>query len=268
MSTHSAIRPNSNDPAARRAVGLRLLSLLLLLSMACSIPGLGGPAATGTSPAAVSPSAPGAGTPAPEAEEVEPIGTAQTLPPALVETDPPVGAQLSLSSSITFYFNQPMQAASVEAAITGTPALSGSFTWPDEATLVFTPDVPFTPETDLALTIAASAQSSQGMSMLEPVSLTYTTSSYLRLAQQLPEMASQDVDPASAVVAAFNRPVVTLGADPATLPAAFTIQPAAAGSGEWLNTSTYIFYPEPALAGGVAYQVSVNPDLMAKAGSG
>ena len=267
MSTHSAIRPNSNDPAKGHQVGLRLLSLLLLLSMACSIPGLGGPAATGTSPAAVGTAAPSAGTPAPEAAEAEPIGTAQTLPPALVETDPPVGAQLSLSSPITFYFNQPMQAASVEAAITGTPALSGSFTWPDEATLVFTPDVPFTPETDLTLTIAASAQSSQGMPMQEAVSLAYTTSSYLRLAQQLPEMASQDVDPASAVVAAFNRPVVALGADPATLPAAFTIQPAAAGSGEWLNTSTYIFYPEPALAGGIAYQVSVNPDLVATDGA-
>jgi uncharacterized protein YfaS (alpha-2-macroglobulin family) len=190
-----------------------------------------------------------------------------TLPPALVETEPPVGSQIPLNGPLTFYFNQPMNQASVEGALSGTPALSGSLSWLDEATLVFTPDVPFLPDTDLTITIAATAQSSQGMAMLQPVSLTYTTSSYLRLAQRLPEAAAQDVAPTSAVVAAFNRPVVPLGADPASLPAAFTIQPAAAGTGEWLNTSTYIFYPEPALAGGMAYQVTLNPALTATDGA-
>jgi hypothetical protein len=39
------------------------------------------------------------------------------------------------------------------------------------------------------------------------------------------------------------------------------------GKGEWINTSTYIFYPQPALAGGASYQVLINQDLVSTAGS-
>ena len=39
------------------------------------------------------------------------------------------------------------------------------------------------------------------------------------------------------------------------------------GKGEWLNTSTYIFYPEPALEGGKTYTVRVNPELRGVDGS-
>ena len=256
---------NLTKQNSRQGRGLAWLSVLLLVSMACTTPGLEPTQLVeATQPPAVE-------------QEVEPtliptqsagpVGEPQDLPPALVETNPPAGAQLPLDGTITLYFNQAMDAASVEGALQGEPQLSGSFAWPDEATLMFTPDAPFLPETDLAITIAETAQSKLGIAMQESVYLTYTTSSYLRLAQRLPEPRSPEVDPASAVVAAFNRPVVPLGADPATLPAAFTIEPAAQGSGEWINTSTYIFYPEPALMGGSTYQVSINPELSATDGA-
>jgi uncharacterized protein YfaS (alpha-2-macroglobulin family) len=263
MSPKNFNQQNMFEPATRHGHGLRLLSLLLLVSLACSIPGLSKPEATETPPLEIV----GEAVESTATEQSGPIGTAQDLPPALVEADPPAGAQLPLDGTITLYFNQPMDAASVEGALSGEPQLSGSFDWPDEATLVFTPDAPFLPETEVVLTIAETAQSSQGKGLLEPVRLSYTTSSYLRLSQRLPEPAAHEVDPASAVVAAFNRPVVPLGADPATLPAAFTLEPAAAGSGEWINTSTYIFYPEPALAGASTYQVTVNPALSATDGA-
>ena len=69
------------------------------------------------------------------------------------------------------------------------------------------------------------------------------------------------------MVAAFNYPVVPLGADPAGLPAGFTLEPATQGKGEWLNTSTYIFYPDPALEGGKPYTARVNPELRGVDGS-
>jgi len=255
---------NQNKAATRRGHGLRLLSLLLLVSLACAIPGLSKPTATNTPPPAVA--EPEAAAPT-ATQAAGPLGSIQDLPPSLVETDPPVGSQLPLNGSITFYFSQPMEAASVEGALSGEPQLSGSFEWQDESTLVFTPDAPLLPDTNLVLSIADTAQSSQGARLLRPVSLSYTTSSTLRLAQRLPEAYSDEVDPGSAVVAAFNRPVVPLGADPDTLPAGFTVEPATAGSGEWINTSTYIFYPEPALAGGASYQVTVNPELTATDGT-
>src|SRR5512136_109248 len=110
---------------------------------------------------------------------VVPTATPQTLPPALVETDPLPGAQIALKNPITFYFNQPMQRASVEGAISGEPALSGRFAWRDDATLTFTPDSALLPDTQLMINIASTAQSSKGMALQQPISLSFNTTSSL-----------------------------------------------------------------------------------------
>ncbi|MBN2148204.1 MAG: Ig-like domain-containing protein [Anaerolineales bacterium] len=229
-----------------------LLILLVILSLACSLPGNGQPTplAQGTE---LPPATP---TPAPI-----------PLPPALLETDPLPGSTLSLSAPVKLYFNQPMERASVEGALSGEPPLSGSFTWLDDTTLTYTPDSSYLPDTALTINLATSAQAANGMTLLQPVSIAYTTAGYLELTQRLPEPDAVDVDPTSAIVAAFNQPVVVLGADPASLPAPLSIQPPATGQGEWINTSTYVFYPQPALAGGSLYSVSIAAGLTAASGS-
>ena len=189
------------------------------------------------------------------------------LPPALVETDPLLGAQIVLDSPLTFYFNQTMDRPSVESAIRGVPDLSGSFTWLDDASLTFTPDSPYIPGTSQTILIDTTARSAKGMPLLQPIELSYTTVDYLNLVQELPAVDASDVDPTSAIVASFNQPVVSLGADPTSLPAGFNLTPSTDGRGEWINTSTYIFYAEPALAGGETYQVSINPNLTSTGGS-
>jgi uncharacterized protein YfaS (alpha-2-macroglobulin family) len=240
------------------SVFILIISTLILISLAWSLPGCSKifPQKTTATPttAVIIPSA-------------TPTQTPQTLPPALVETNPLPGAQIALKNSITFYFNQPMQHASVEGAVTGEPALSGSFNWRDDSTLTYTPDTPLLPDTSLTINIGTTAQSAKGMALLRPISLSYTTSAYLNLVQSLPQADASEVNPTSAVVAAFNQPVVPLGADPASLPAGFSLSPSAGGSGEWINTSTYIFYPEPALAGGTSYRVSINPNLTSTNGA-
>jgi hypothetical protein len=172
-----------------------------------------------------------------------------------VESDPPPGSEIGLARPITLYFNQPMDRTSVEGALSGLPSLSGRFDWLDDTAVTFTPDAPLLPETNVTITVSASAQSISGLTLINPLSIQYRTVGYLRLSQVLPEPGLQEVDPASAVVASFNRPVVPLGADPASLPAGLTLEPQPTGRGEWINTSTYIFYPEPALAGGVSYTI-------------
>ena len=184
-----------------------------------------------------------------------------------METDPLQGAQIALKSPITFYFNQPMDQASVEAALSGEPRLSGNFSWQDDSSLTFTPDSAYQPGTSLTINIATTAQSSKGMALLQPIELSYTTSGYLNLVQSLPTDGAVEVNPTSAIVANFNQPVVSLGADPASLPQGFTLEPSAEGQGEWINTSTYIFHPEPGLAGGATYRVNTNPDLTSTGGS-
>jgi alpha-2-macroglobulin len=262
--SQKSIRPVRSS----RPLLLIVLNLLLVVSLACSLPGIFGPSPTSTPTAEPTGIVPGS-------EVITPQAPAEPLPPALVETYPPPGAELPLSGPITLYFNQPMDTASVEGAFSGQPNLSGHFNWQGNTKVSFTPDAPFLPGTDMALRLDSTARSQRGMALLNPLTLTYRTVGFLELAQVLPEAGSMDVNPTSAIVASFNRPVVPLGAgstpDGSNHPPAFTIgsttDPDPSGFGEWINTSTYIFYPEPALAGGMLYTVSVNPELTGVDGS-
>lgn len=230
-----------------RRLLLRAFSALIVLSIlltACNLPGFTPRPTPGPTPLDIPP-----------------------LPPALVETYPLAGSSIALHPSITLYFNQPMEPDSVEAAISFLPEVTGEFTWTGDSTLTFTPSQPLQPDSALALTIGMTAAARNGLTFEQPAALAFRTADYLRLAQSLPETGLTDVSAASAVVAAFNQPVVALGADPASLPPAFTLQPAATGQGKWLNTSTYIFHPDPAFSGGVTYTAALEPSLRSTLGS-
>jgi hypothetical protein len=212
---------NSIRPArSSRTLLLIVFNLLLVVSLACSLPGMFRPSPTST------PTVEPTGS-VPVSEVTAPQPPAEPLPPALVETYPPPGAELPLSGPITLYFNQPMDTASVEGALSGQPNLSGHFNWQGNTKVSFTPDAPFLPGSDMALRLDSTARSQQGMALLNPLTLTYRTVGFLELAQVLPEAGSMEVNPTSAVVASFNRPVVPLGAgstpDGSNLPPAFTI---------------------------------------------
>ena len=93
-------------------------------------------------------------------EGLSPTAVTQAFPPALVETDPPLNSVIGHQSPITFYFNQAMNKASVESALSGLP--TGAFNWKDDATLVFTPTQAYQPNSSLKITIANSIQSATG----------------------------------------------------------------------------------------------------------
>lgn len=198
------------------------------------------------------------------ASQATPTAYQEPLPPALVEVSPPDGSQIGLTQAITFYFNQPMDRDALEAALFGLPP--GSLTWEDEATLTFTPGMPYATEAEITLAILTSALAANGLALAEPVTLTYTTAPALRAINFLPEPGSQDINPASAVAVTFNQPVVALGAEEG-LPEAFTLEPPATGRGAWLSTSTYVFYPDPALSGGEAYTAILNSELQSVTGA-
>ncbi len=102
----------------------------------------------------------------------------------------------------------------------------------------------------------------------EPAAISPLPAAELRAVDVLPRPGSSDVDPESAVVVTFDQPVVPLTDDGSNLLTAFSIQPAAEGHAKWLNTSTYIFYPDPPLTGGIAYQVMLNAGLTSTVGAG
>ncbi len=228
-----------------------LVFTLLLVSSACSFPS----GETGTP------------SPSPSQESVEqatttlpaaPTPTPLPLPPDLVESNPSPNSELGLEGSVIFYFNQAMDPASVEAAFSG---LTGSFDWIDDSTLVFTPETPLSPAAQVDLGFSTQAEAVNGLPLVEPISLVFHAVGYLNIAQTVPEQGAKDVNPSGPIVASFNRPVVPLGADPETLPAAFSLEPEAAGQGEWLNTSTYMFTPDTSLAGGTEYSVHIEDGL-------
>ena len=190
----------------------------------------------------------------------------QSLPPALVETDPPLGSVIGHQSPLTFYFNQPVNKPTAESALTGLP--EGAFTWSDDSTLVFTPKQPYTPNTQLKVGLANSLQSASGFSMVEPIEVSFTVADHLRATNLLPQPGADDVNVDAAIVASFNQPVVALGSDPDSHPPAFDIQPPVEGRGEWINTSTYIVYPESAMDGGTQYTITLNPELRTQSGVG
>lgn len=249
---------NSFSSFRRRSVLLFLVHLLIALSFACSFPIISQETPTPTVPTQI---AARTGTPPPPPT---PTQTPQPLPPQIIEVDPPPGGELPVQGGITLYFNQAMDRESVEAALSGP---SGRFEWQDDASLTIIPESPLAPASIVNLSLGSGAQAANGLSFSEPVDLRYRVVGYLRLIERLPEPGAAGVNPTSAVVATFNLPVVPLGAEAETLPPAFTLSPSARGRGEWLNTSTYVFYPDGALSGGATYSARVNADLISAGGS-
>jgi uncharacterized protein YfaS (alpha-2-macroglobulin family) len=248
---------DNNQGGLRHYWPYLLVFVLLLVSSACSFPS--GETETPT--------------PSPSQEIVEratatipaiPTPTPRPLPPDLVESEPFPNSEVGLDGSVIFYFNQAMDQTSVEAAFSG---LSGRINWVDDSTLIYTPNQPLTPAAQLNLQFDTQAQAANGLPLVEPINLVYRAVGYLNLAQSLPEDGSTAVEPSSAIVATFNRPVVPLGGDQDTLPPAFTLEPNAEGRGEWINTSSFVFSPEPSLAGGTEYTVRLNSDLTGVDGS-
>lgn len=231
-----------------KARHLRLWQLpilaLILLSLACSLSVPGMPSFFAT-----------------------PTPTPQPLPPTVVETVPQIGSELPLQSQLLIYFSEPMDRSSTEAALTSDFPGGFLFNWVDDSTLALTPKTQLPADGQLHFTLAAGVKASNGLMMLEPLAFSYRTGGPLRVAQVLPAAQAKDVSPDSAVVVAFNQPVVTLGADNSGLPAGLSLEPAAQGKGEWLNTSTYIFHPDPTLAGGTDYIARVNPQLVSASGA-
>jgi alpha-2-macroglobulin len=265
----------ASHPLVRR--GRRLLipiTILLLVGLACAVPDLGqlnrGEANATLTPFQIQPTATAgmqsAGGEQSNAQAVQPTA-APNYPPALVEVDPLPGSEIGTGSKPIFYFNQPMQRASVEAAFQSQPENAGHFEWLNDTTVRYVPGGVGFAQTGASLTIGTGAKASNGLSMTQVVQVHYQATGALKLAERLPKPDTADVNPASAVVVTFNRPVVALGADPQSLSPGFTLNPAANGRGEWLNTSTYIFYPQPALMGGARYSVRLNSSLTSLEGS-
>ena len=216
------------------------VTLVVLASLACNI-------------FAPAPSATPAFTPTPAASPT-PL---PPIAPRVIDYAPVRGDELPPDGGITVYFDNAMDHGSVEAAFKVDPAVTGSFEWPDPATLEFKPAQPLERAARYTVTIDASARSTAGLALAEPVSFNADTVGFLEVTQVLPAPDTAAVEVGAVITVMFNRPVVPLTSleQQAGLPNPLTLDPAVPGTGEWINTSIYVFRPDPqtGLAGGQTY---------------
>jgi len=196
-----------------------------------------------------------------------PTNTPQPLPPSIVESDPPEGSTIPLEGTVKLFFNQEMDRDSVAGGLHMDPDTGGLLEWIDPSTLAYTPGEALPPGEEIKFTLDSSAVASNGLSLQDEQVLLFYTADYLQPITYLPAPDGVEIDPLSVILVTFNQPVVPLGGDLSAALPALRIVPLPAGKGEWINSSTYQFSPDPGLAGGTSYQVEINPDLVSTAGT-
>src|SRR5688572_2600335 len=160
-----------------------VFTLLLIASLACSVPGLfGGPTPTPLPPIA----------------------------PSIVEHAPERGDELPPDGTITVYFDSPMDHASVESAFKLEPNVSGQFSWPNDSTLVFQPTTLLERASRYIVSIGSTAKNQAGLALSELFSFKVDTVGFLEVAQVIPAPDTFEVEVGSAITLMFNRPVVPL----------------------------------------------------------
>ncbi|MEM5773583.1 MAG: Ig-like domain-containing protein, partial [Anaerolineaceae bacterium] len=237
---------------------LGMISVVLLISSACQLP---------FSEREVQP------TPGPVVEsqiEVAPAAVQQStenLPPAVTEADPLPGSVVETRQRFTVVFNQPMNQRSVEDSLSISPAVTFNTDWPDDRTLEISLQQALPLDRLITLTFSDKAESAAGVPAGEDLVLEYRTPGPLRLVDAFPTPEQTAVNPRGAIMVTFNQPVAELGEASDPTPAAFQIVPAVEGSGEWLNSSTYVFTPRPGLGGGMEYTLKLNQNLTSRQGA-
>ena len=226
---------------------LVILSFLLPTGQALLQPGV----AAAANLSAVSSSAPAGGMPA----------TAPSpLPPRVVQVLPAPGEEQPLTEPLQITFDQPMDAASVQAAFSIEPEVAGQFDWPAPHILRFKPTPSFARATRYEVRLSQEARSQAGLPLREPLHFRFSTVGFLEVTAVQPAADTTEVALDAIITVLFNRPVVPLTAieDQSRLPQPLTFLPPVRGKGEWLNTSIYRFIPEPGLEPSTTYKARVS----------
>ncbi|MBN1249422.1 MAG: Ig-like domain-containing protein [Anaerolineae bacterium] len=197
-------------------------------------------------------------TPAPTATpEGEP------LPPQVVYVSPGRGEEQQLDAPVQFVFDQAMDADSVEDAFSIEPKVSGDFNWVTDRVVQFEPRKGFDRAERYIVTIEDEARSAHGERLRDEFQYRFTTVGFLEVASVYPDDGTEEVAIDGTVTVLFNRPVVPLVAieNQDTLPQPLAFDPPVEGTGEWVNTSIYVFTPAEGFAPATTYEARVAAGL-------
>lgn len=185
--------------------------------------------------------------------------------PNVIHRSPARSEELQIDGFVEIVFDQAMDRPSVEAVWSIDPQTSGTFDWPNEQTLRFFPLSGWIRDTVYKISLSQTARSSDDEPLASNYEFQFRTVGYLEISQMLPAADSEEIAVDSDIFVMFNRPVVPLTtlSDPdiANLPHPLMIEPSVLGTGEWVNTSMYVFTPTTPLRGGTIYTVTVPSGL-------
>ena len=189
-------------------------------------------------------------------------------PPVLLDYEPRPGQEVPASAdvptaTIQLYFDQPMDQASVVAALQVTPSLEGNFEWPDNATLVFRPHA-LAESTRYRVTLGDGVRSAAGLPLSTELSFAFSTLTPLAVTRLTPAAGSSDARIDAPALIVFNRAVVPLAcvgqpaqADGVCPALSLSFDPPVLGTGMWVDTSVYRFDALRGWAAGRAYMATL-----------
>lgn len=196
------------------------------------------------------------------------------LPPVVVERSPDRGEEAQPDAPVRLAFDRAMDRGAVAAALSVSPKTGGRIEWPDDRTVLFRPDAPWKRDAVYDVTLDQRAKARDGAQINGAYQFRFATGGYLEVAQVIPAASTQDAQAATTITLIFNRPVVPLQtvSGGAALPQPLRLfarggDAPVPGTGEWLNTSVYVFRPDQALLGGTVYTGRVDRALQGTDGS-
>ena len=197
-------------------------------------------------------------------------------PPILLDYEPRSGQEVPAYTTpsaveeaavIKLTFDQPMDRASVTAALRVTPSLEGDFDWSDDATLVFRPQA-LAASTRYRVTLVGDVRSAAGLPLSTELSFAFSTLAPLQVTHLTPAAGSSDARIDAPALIVFNRAVVPLTcvgqsarADGDCPLLSLSFEPAVLGAGMWVETSVYRFDAVRGWAAGRLYTATLAADV-------
>ncbi len=192
-----------------------------------------------------------------------------SVAPFVVHRSPGRGEELPLDRPIELVFDRPMDHTSVDQALVVSVSadsgevLEGKTEWADDRTVRFKP-TGLARDTRYHVFLGQEARSREGVPLDKDYDFRFNTVGLLEVTQTIPADGSTDLEVDGTIIVMFNRPVVpltTISLSSVDLPHPLRFDPPIGGTGEWLNTSIYVFTPSEPLAYGTVYTTRVEAGL-------
>jgi uncharacterized protein YfaS (alpha-2-macroglobulin family) len=192
--------------------------------------------------------------------------------PTILAQNPLPGERIPLRPIIRLTFDRAMDKKATAAAWTfsdseNTP-LPGAGSWLDERTFLYVVGENLEADSTYWGTFSTSAADTRGKTLNESIRIKFQTLSALVVGEVLPGAGANDVDTSTSITVVFNKPVVPVKVteDQASLPQPLEFTPAVKGSGEWVNSSVYIFTPDEVLESDQTYSLHIPAGLKDSSG--